>query len=246
MSVDIVGTTITSSKLEEEIHDRMYNKSSGIVARKLNEFLNKPINGKVSSKEIEDEVLKIIEEIEYELSKFLKNRIEGTRGVSPVMAKTKEVGQFEKPVMVRLVHTGEKGLKIPYVSYNGDKDWNKVSNAVYIQNSIVFNVFEPGEFVIIILDIPANDVYEGHPYSEDIRLLLSKYDLRKFWFIGIFYPKENVRVNEIILLYEVVTEKDILNGGLNIRQRAQKYNLEDLLNSGGTTRNVNKQETARL
>ena len=82
--------------------------------------------------------------------------------------------------MVRLVHTGEKGLKIPYVSYNSDKDWNKVSNAVYIQNSIVFNVFEPGEFVIIILDIPANDVYEGHPYSEDIRLLLSKYDLRKF------------------------------------------------------------------
>ena len=49
------------------------------------------------------------------------------------------------------LHTGEKGLKIPYVSYNGDKDWNKVSNAVYIQNSIVFNVFEPGEFVIIIL-----------------------------------------------------------------------------------------------
>jgi len=55
-----------------------------------------------------------------------------------------------------------------------------------------------------------------------------------------------VRVNEIILLYEVVTEKDILNGGLNIRQRAQKYNLEDLLNSGGTARNVNRQETARV
>ncbi|PQQ65919.1 fibronectin type III domain-containing protein [Acetivibrio saccincola] len=247
MSMDIVGTTITSTKLEEEIYDRMYNKSSGIVARKLNEFLNTPIKGSVSSKEIEDEVLKIIEEIEYELSKFLKNRIEGTRGVSPVMAKTKETAQFEKPIMVRLVHTGEKGLKIPYVSYNSDKDWNKVSNAVYIQNSIVFNVFEPGEFVIIILDIPANDVYEGHPYSEDIRLLLSKYDLREvFGSLESFYPKENVRVNEIILLYEVVTEKDILNGGLNIRQRAQKYNLEDLLNSGGTARNVNRQETARV
>ena len=247
LDVSIVGTTITSTRLEEEIHDRMYNKSSGIVARKLNEFLNKPINGKVSSKEIEVEVLKIIEEIEYELSVFLKNRIEGTRGISPVIAKSKDIVQFKKPVMVRLVHTDERGLKLPYVNYNSRKDWSKVSNTVYIQNSVVFNVFETGEFVIIILDIPANDVYEGHPYSEDVRLLLSKYDLREvFGPLESFYPKENVRVNEIILLYEVVTEKDALNGGLNIRQRAQKYNLEDLLNSGGTARNVNKQETARV
>ena len=35
--------------------------------------------GSVSSKEIEDEVLKIIEEIEYELSKFLKNRLKVPR-----------------------------------------------------------------------------------------------------------------------------------------------------------------------
>ena len=49
----------------------MYNKSSGIV-KKVKWISNKPINGKVSSKEIEVEVLKIIEEIEYELSVFLK------------------------------------------------------------------------------------------------------------------------------------------------------------------------------
>ena len=31
MSVDIVGITITSSKLEEEIYDRMYNKAQELL-----------------------------------------------------------------------------------------------------------------------------------------------------------------------------------------------------------------------
>ena len=59
-----------------------------------------------------------------------------------------------------------------------------------------------------------------------------------------FYPDDPVRINEVILIYEKVVGKDVLNLGLSINQKANKYGLGSLLGIGGVTRNANRQEIA--
>ncbi|TYQ14648.1 UNVERIFIED_CONTAM: hypothetical protein Cloal_1008 [Acetivibrio alkalicellulosi] len=247
LKVNVEGTTITSNQLEEQIKNRIYDENSGIVGQKLNNFLNTTTKSTVTSRQLEEAINELIKEIEFELSIFLRNRIEGGTGLTPVIAGSKEISDFIKPMMISLSYNNQRGLKIPHISYKGMNEWHKVSNMVYFDSSVVFNIGRTGEYAVLVLNIPIDDIYDGHPLGDDIRRLLSKYDLRKvFGSLESFYPEENVRVNELILLYEVVIEKDTLHAGLSIGQKAQRNGLESLLNRGGVARDVNRQETARV
>jgi len=52
------------------------------------------------------------------------------------------------------------------------------------------------------------DVPDDYSYSDDIKTLMSKYDLKEvFGNLESFYPEDNVKVKEIILLYERIANK---------------------------------------
>ncbi|MFZ5988240.1 MAG: S-layer homology domain-containing protein, partial [Bacillota bacterium] len=247
-SMDAVGTSITYMKLKEQINDRVYNKDSGLVQQKLKEFLSTSTKSTVTSKQLETVISKLIGDIEMELSLFLKNKIEGGNGSYPIVAGTKTIRDFNKPLMTKLTYTDEKGLKLPYVCYDGIEKWQKVlANTVHIANSILFNTIKTGEYSILLIEAASNDVPEDYPLSNDIKTLVSKYDLTEvFGSLKSFYPEDPVKVKEIILLYEKVVGKDIRSSGLTVMQKAQKYGLEDLISIGGVSREVKRQETAKV
>lgn len=243
VSVDAVGIGITCLRLEDEIKNKIYNDSSGLLKEKLDWFLESTIPSDQLGKIAEE----LVRDIELELSRYLKNRIEGGGGLHSVVIAAKTVEDFEKPIMVRLfITTDVSGLKLPYVCYDGDKDWRKLTyNVAFLEDSIAFNAVKTGEYAVFVLKAALKDVPENHPLSGDINTLMSKYDLRDvFGSLEAFYPDDPVQVKEIILIYEKVLGRDVLNSGLSVNQKANKYGLGSLLGIGGVTRNVNRQEVA--
>jgi len=59
---------------QDEIHNRLYNKESGLVQEKLNKLLSKD-NQKGKATDIDEAILQLIGEIEEELSIFLKTEL---------------------------------------------------------------------------------------------------------------------------------------------------------------------------
>lgn len=243
-TMDAVGTSITYSKLKDDINDRVYNKDSGLAQQKLNEFLNTSVKSTVTTSQLEAVITGLMKDIEMELSVFLKNKIEGGNGAYPIVVGTKAIRDFQKPMMTKLSFTDVSGLKLPYVYYDGSNNWQKVSNVVFVADSAVFNTVKTGEYGVLVLEVAANDVSEDYLLSDDIKTLLTKYDLNDvFGSLKSFYPDDTVKVKEAILLYEKVAGGDGVGSGLSITQKADKYGLKSMV-LGGVLRDVNRQEIA--
>lgn len=243
VTLDAVGIGITCSRLEDEIKNKIYNDSSGLLKEKMDWFLGNTTPSDRLSKIAEE----LVRDIEIELSRYLKNRIEGGDSIHPVVVAAKTIEDFERPMMARLLITNDSaGLKLPYVCYDGDRDWKKLSyNVAFLEDSIAFNIVKTGEYGLFVLKAALKDVPVNHPIAKEINDLVSKYDLSDvFGSLEAFYPDDPVRINEVILIYEKVVGKDVLNLGLSINQKANKYGLGSLLGIGGVTRNANRQEIA--
>ena len=243
VTMDAVGIGITCLRLEEEIKNKIYNENTGLLKEKLDWFLENTVPTDRLGKIAEE----LVRDIEVELSRYLKNRIEGGGGLHPVVVATKTIEDFERPMMARLFITNDTaGLKLPYVCYDGDRDWKKLSyNVAFLEDSIAFNAIKTGEYGLFVLNAALKDVPDNHSLAEDINTLIFQYDLRDvFGSLEAFYPDDPVRINEVILLYEKVVGKDVLNLGLSINQKANKYCLGSLLGIGGVSRNANRQEIA--
>ncbi|RXE59375.1 ferrous iron transporter A [Acetivibrio mesophilus] len=246
VSLEVVGTSLTYSQIKDEIHNRLYNKESGLVQEKLSKLLNENTQKSKGSVGVDEAILELIGEIEEELSVFLKNRLESTNSSYSIIVGTRTIRDFEKPMMTKLTFTDKEGLKVPGVSYEGESKWKKLSsNTVYIANSALFNTIKTGEYAVLVFEAAPIDIPDDYSYSGDIKTLMSKYDLRDvFGNLESFYPEENVKVKEVILLYEKVTSKDGGSPGLSIGQKAEKYGLKSLVGVGGVTRDISRQEIA--
>ncbi|HOM02824.1 MAG TPA: S-layer homology domain-containing protein [Acetivibrio sp.] len=247
VSLEAVGTSFTYSQIRDEIHNKLYNKESGLVQEKLNKLLSRD-NKKSKYTNIDEEILELIGEIEEDLSVFIKNRIDTTSGSYSIVVGTKVIKDFDKPMMTKLTFTDKPGLKTPGVWYEGEGKWKKLSsNTVYIGNSALFNTIKTGEYAVLVFAAAPSDVPDGYSYSGDIKILMSKYDLRDvFGNLDSFYPEDNVKVKEAILLYEKVTNKEGTSHGLTISQKAEKYGLKSLVGVGGVTRDITRQEIALI
>jgi len=245
VSLEAVGTSFTYSQIRDEIHNRLYNKESGLVQEKLNKLLSKD-NQKGKATDIDEAILQLIGEIEEELSIFLKNRIDSTTGSYSIVVGTRTIRDFDKPMVTRLTFEDKAGLKVPGVCYEGEGKWKKVlSNTVYIANTALFNTVKTGEYSVLVFAVSPTDVPDDYSYSDDIKTLMSKYDLKEvFGNLESFYPEDNVKVKEIILLYERIANKEGASHGLTINQKAEKYGLKSLVGVGGVARDVTRQEVA--
>lgn len=246
VTLEAMGTSLSFSKLKDEIDNRLYNEESGLVQEKLNIYLNKDTKRSKGSVDVDKAISELIEDIEVELSVFLKNRIDSSNSSYSIVVGTRAIRNFQKPMMTKLSFADEPGLKVPGVCYEGDRKWKKLSsNTVFIANNALFNTIKTGEYAVLVFGEAPMDVPEDYLYSSDIKTLMSKYDLADvFGSMESFYPEDNVEVKEVILLYEKVMGKSGADLGLSIGQRAERYGLRSFVGVGGVSRDANRQEIA--
>lgn len=248
--IEALGTAINYKQLREGINERIYNKDSGLVNETLNGFLNKKFSKNITSRQLEEIIDGYVFSIEVELSNYLKRKVEGDVGIAPMALATKNIRDFNTPVMTKLSYNTDKsnGLKFPYVSYDGASGWQKLSqNIVYVPQGVVFNTVKTGEYAIFAAIAILPEAALVSPYAKDVNILFSNYDLSEiFGSMKSFNPDDKVNVKEVILLYEKVAGVDKMKTQESLKDRVKSYGMEDFIGAGGTLREITRQETARV
>jgi len=246
VEIQALGISKTDSELKELFYDKLYNSDTGLVNEKLNILLSHSYGGNTeSSQALEQYTNELIKLIERDLSIYISTIIETER----VSGAAEELTSFNDPLTVKIYYSNnKKGLKQPYVYYDGASSWQKITVNTDRSNSVIFNAAKTGKYAILLSQASINDVPDSHWAKSYIDKFLSKYDLSDV-FTGIstaFAPENRVSGKEVILLYEKVTDRSSENAGLDIKQKAGKLGLDSIINLNSIMRDINRQETAAV
>ncbi|HHW00865.1 MAG TPA: hypothetical protein GXX36_15110 [Clostridiaceae bacterium] len=243
-AVEAQGINQTTEALEQKIHDKLYDEEDGLLSEKLNILINTYAGDSQNKKQaLNQYVTELVKLVELELSNFIHTNIETMK----LTGMSSDIQVFDTPLMVRLHYTGSRGLKLPYVLYKGKNTWQKVTaDSAGNSGTLLFNVTGAGQYVVLIAGSAVGDIPDSHWAKKDIEKFTSKYDLSTV-FTGIesaFAPEDIVTRKEMVLLYEVVTNKGSSTG--DIRQKLETTGLDSIFNTRNVAGNVTKQEAAAV
>ncbi|HOJ12794.1 MAG TPA: hypothetical protein PK733_19695, partial [Clostridiales bacterium] len=92
------------------------------------------------------------------------------------------------------------------------------------------------------------DIPGDYPDRNSILSFISNYDVCEIFQLSgrNLFPERRVSVKEAIDLYELVTDRARKGIGLNIKEKAKKLGLENIVNAGTPVKDINRQEAAGL
>ena len=246
LDMQALGLDKTDSDLKQLFHDKLYDKESGLVQEKLSMLQNTYVgSGTGSAKLIEQYTQSLVELIEKELSTYIDSMLQSVRLSNAV----RDITIFGAPASVNLSFSAAKGVKLPYVHYDGASTWQKLTTSTVTANSSVrFNLLKTGKYVILTAQGNIGDIPAGHWAEDYITSLSSKYDLSDV-FTGInnsFMPENRATGKEVVLLYEKVIGKTAENAGLDIKQKNVKLGLDSIISTNSLLKNVKRQESAAV
>ncbi|MCX8129822.1 MAG: S-layer homology domain-containing protein [Clostridia bacterium] len=248
--VQVLGSSKTDVKLKEEFKDKVYNDKTGLVKQKT-DLMSNPYNNNTGTPEkLNRYIEQLVRETESELSDFINSTIEGVNGSGGMVVAKEDIKNFNTPMLAKLAYTDQKGLKLPYVLYDGSSSWQKVTkDLVYATpNSITFSTVKTGKYAIFALSTSVDGIADGHWAKGSINKFVSKFDLSDV-FAGIkdsFNPETSVSSKEMILLYEKVMNKAESNTGMDPKQKAREMDLDEILNLNSLNKDISRQEACAI
>lgn len=239
-NVQALGSSMTDAALRGLIHDKLYNKDTGLVQQRLNILADK-------SGSVELEIDEMVNDIESELSNYLRDVVEGGKGIKGMILTTEDIGTFGTPLAIKLAHEDTAGLKLGYACYYGSRSWDKIPGAISgSDNYLTFNAARPGMFAVLAAKTQFR--LDNIPVSQGDRKIIEKfmsaYDLGNM-FTGIdgsFNLLTDVSVQEVVLIYEKIVGLEDRNAGMDIRQKARKLGLDEIVASSSVMKNITRQE----
>lgn len=246
LDMQAMGLAKTDSDLKQLFHDKLYDEESGLVSEKLNMLQNTYVGSGTGSADLIDQYTqRLVEMIEKELSVYIDSTLQSVKLSNTV----RDITTFGAPASASLSFSDGKGVKVPYVLYEGASSWQKITaNTVQTNSSVRFNLLKTGKYVILTMQGNISDIPAGYWAEDYITSLTSKYDLGDV-FQGInssFMPENIATCKEVVLLYEKVTGKTAENTGLDIRQKNAKLGLDSIISANSLFKNVKRQETAAI
>lgn len=246
LDIIALGLSMTDEDMAKMYHDRLYDEDTGLVSEKLNLLLNAYVGGGPGSAVMIEKYAKSLAEmIEKELSLYIDDTLQAVKLNNAVMS----IEEPGAPVSAGMAVDGTKGVKIPYVLYDGSASWHKVSAETLQAGSIVrFNLVKTGKFVIIAAQTVIGGIPPGHWAREYIAAIASRYDLSDV-FPGSrdnFMPDNKATCREVVLLFEKAAGKTAENAGLDIRQKNTKLGLAGIIHPNSLAKNIKRQETAAV
>jgi hypothetical protein len=247
-SAQAVTSMKTSAAVNEMIKDKIYNDTTGLVKKKL-AIIKNPNNTHVkeNADKVTEYLEQLYEDLKSELSYYLEDTLNGAGYTDGVLSNKFSITKFASPLGVKMPYKSDS-IANPYVTYSNASNWQKLTqNLKYEKGYLNYFVTAAGKYAIFssrnISDTITSDITEK-PY---ISKLAANYDLTTV-FPGSdesFNPDLNVTVQEIIMLYELISENKN-NGNTDIKAKAKQYGIDKIINITNLYRNITRQEAAAI
>lgn len=235
VSLSAVGSRRTYGELDTMIYDILMEPGAtgpfkyGILERELNKVLDQLDKYSYNSHtELKDMVRTVMKGIESELSRYLKDILDGGSGLAASLIVNKSILSFQGGLGMKLEYQPDSGRIVPYVNQQASKGWTEVpgSSGYYLQY-IVFRANASGEYAV--LAIGTVSIAPGTPYETIIRKLGARYDLTKVFGNTTIYPGDPLTGQQALVLYAVLIGKEGELTGLTPNQKVSVLGIGDVL-----------------
>jgi len=246
LEIKALNTTKGDEELQSLIIDKLYNKTTGLIQDKMNLIMAPDsANRSLSKIELEKYINVQTLDIEKSLAVFLEKFVEGSGSQAGIVKSSFGVTVFNDPMPVKLSYKDINKKITPYVYLDGENVWKKLGNSTNADKMSKFTVPNTGRYSLIATQSSAIDVPTGYEAEEELRKLMSSFDLSKVFGTGSsFYPENPVTVKEAVLLYETISGKGSEWAGLDLKQKILKLGLYDVFGSRNVLENVKKEDMA--
>jgi len=245
-----IGSRRTYEEINNMLFDILKNPDAkgpfkyGILDRELTVILNNLASYSYKSHtDLKDLINTVINKVEIELSRYLKDIIDGGSGLTADYSVSRSINDLPGKIGVNLEYTYRSGYIAPYVNYGSgfaEPDGGKG----YVMQYVLFRVEKPGEYLIINKGeiVPQPGTSGSGSYS----FLASRYDLTKVFGPGTIYTANPITGEQAVMLYAVVTrrEKEII--GMTPVQKATKLGIADIIGRSQLTGYMDNQSSVSM
>lgn len=244
------GSRLTYAEIDRMIFDILKTPDAkgpfkyGILDRELTNVLNKLAGSSYSShQELKDLIVSVIDKVEVELSRYIKDIIDGGSGLPANYAVAKSISEFPGKLGVKIEYTLQNGYIAPYVNYGAG--WKEPAGGKgYVMQYVLFRVEKPGEYIVAVRGQTA--VQPGGTDNSALAYLSSRYDLSKVFGKGTIYLADPIKGEQAVMLYAVVTERDSELTGLTPMQKVTKLDLGSIIGASELTGYLDNQTSVSL
>ncbi len=235
------GSSMSYGELKDKIHDRLYNKSTGLAATGLKKYRSIIQAYELDDmEELEDYLDEIVFEIEKNLGKFIEDTLAAT-------AKAESsINRLKAPMTAALyMDRSVPGLVYPYVNYNGS-GWIALNGVVPDGSVCAFKMEKPGRHVLMAPVIDENYIPSDFPGAGLVAKYMSIVDLKAVFPGSGFQPYKPVSVLEAVLLYEATVGRSPGTGDESFRQKTERLGLTQAIGTSLPSNSISRQQFAAL
>lgn len=229
-----IGSRLSYAEINSLVYDILNNPDAkgpfkyGILDRELSAVLkNLDSYSYKSHIDLKDMIVSTISRVEVELSRYLKDIIDGGSGYKNDYAAVKGITEFPGRIGIKLTYSFQNGYIVPYVNYG--TGWKEAPGAkAYVEQVALFRVEKPGEYVVLYRRTSVI-VNPESPFEKTLSKLNAKYDMTKVFGKGTIYPENPVKGEQAIMLYAVLTRQDGEVTGLTPAKKASYLGIGDII-----------------
>lgn len=252
LSVSAIGSRRSYAEINAMIYSILKDSKAtgpfkyGLFDRELTKGLVQIENYSYRShSELNDMIADIMSAIETEMSRYLKDIIDGGSGLPADFAVNKPIVSFPGRIGFKIEYQNEAGLIAPYVNYNAAPGWKEPAGAKgYVMQYVLFRVESPGEYVVVVSSTVS--ISPGGSYGDMIWKLGGKYDLSKVFGKTTLYPANPITGQQAVMLYAVIAERDNEMTGLTPSQKISKLGIGDIISAKELTGYMDNQRSTSL
>lgn len=245
-----IGSRLTYEEISNMIYDILKNPDAsgpfkyGILDRELTLILNNLASHSYKSHiDLKDMINSVIDKVEIELSRYLKDIIDGGSGMAANYVVSKGITELPGRIGINLEYTYRSGYIAPFVNYgSGFKE--PAGGKGYVMQYVLFRAEKPGEYLII--NKGAIIAEPGTSGSDSFSFISSRYDLTKVFGQGTIYPSNPISGEQAVMLYAVVTRREGEITGMTPAQKASTLGLDDIIARGRLTGYMDNQSSVSM
>ena len=251
IDVQAIGSRLTYAEINNIIYDILENPDAkgpfkyGILDRELTAILkNLESYSYKSHIDLKDLIITAISKVEVELSRYLKDIIDGGSGYKPAFAASKGITDFPGKIGIKLEYRFQNGYIVPFVNYG--TGWKEASGSkAYVAQFALFRVEKPGEYAVLTRRTSVI-VSPESPFERTLAKLNTQYDMTKVFGKGTIYPENPVKGEQAIMLYAVLTRQDNEVAGLTPARKASYLGIGDIIGTKQISGYMDNQSSVSL